>query len=707
MGDNIHLGDRDGVRTPMQWTPDRNGGFSRADPAALVLPANMDALYGYETINVEAQTRDPHSLLHWMRRMLAVRRRHPALGRGALRFLYPKNRKVLAYLRELDGETVLCVANVSRASQAVELDLSELAGRVPVELSGGSLFPPIGQLTYLLTLPPYGFYWFVLAAESGAPSWHTPAPEPMPEYITMVFRKSLAEVISPAADSELEHEALASYLTKRRWFSAKDQTIRSARIRNVTHLPEGDREVLLVEVEAMTDGGSSCWQLPLSIAWDDEPTGALPSQLALARVRRGRRVGLLTDGFSLPTFAHVMLSSLATGNSIKTDDGSIRFEPTPHGKDVLARPADAAVMWLSAEQSNSSLIVDDAVMLKIFRRISHGQHPEAEMSRYLTERGFANTPPMLGEVVRIGPEAERCSLAVAQGFVRNQGDGWAWTLDRFNRAIDDLAMQQANADARADDIADYESVAAAIGQRLGEMHAVLTKPSDDAAFSPRAATTDDVEAWIERAERLMGRALAALEKRKLRDDEAATAQANQLLSRRDQIAPALRRLARSGAGSPVTRIHGDFHLGQVLVASGDAYIIDFEGEPARPLAERRGKTSPLRDVAGLIRSLDYAAASTLMPNNVTAAAVSDEARGVFVMRLRDSATAAFLQAYRASVGDSPGLTNDDLLEFFLIEKAAYEIAYEAANRPAWLSIPLHGLATLVDRMLRPAQRRDS
>jgi maltose alpha-D-glucosyltransferase/alpha-amylase len=710
MGDNIHLGDRDGVRTPMQWTPDRNGGFSRADPAALVLPANMDALYGYETINVEAQTRDPHSLLHWMRRMLAVRRRHPALGRGALRFLYPKNRKVLAYLRELDGETILCVANVSRASQAVELDLSELAGRVPVELSGGSLFPPIGQLTYLLTLPPYGFYWFVLADESNAPSWHTPAPEPMPEYITMVFRRSLAEVISPAANSELEREALASYLTKRRWFSAKDQTIRSVRIKNVTHLPEGDREVLLAEVEATTDVGSSSWQLPLSIAWDDEPTAALPSQLALARVRCGRRVGLLTDGFSLPTFAHAMLSSLAAAKSIKTDDGSIQFEPTPHGRDVLARPADTPVMWLSAEQSNSSLIVDDAVMLKLFRRISPGQHPEAEMSRYLTARGFANTPPMLGEVLRIGPDGATCSLAVAQGFVRNQGDGWAWTLDRFNRAIDDLATQQASADARADDIADYETIAAAIGQRLGEMHAVLAKPSDDAAFSPAAATTDDVSAWIARAEGLLERALVALDtfdKNKFRADEAATAQANQLLSRREQILPALRRLAQSGKGSPVTRIHGDFHLGQVLIASGDAYIIDFEGEPARPLAERRGKASPLRDVAGFIRSLDYAAAATLAPNNVTAAAVSDEARRAFVMRLRDSATQAFLKAYHAAVGDLPGLANDDLLDFFLIEKAAYEVAYEAANRPAWLLIPLHGLSILVDRMLRPAQRRDS
>src|SRR3954453_15776246 len=203
MGDNIHLGDRDGVRTPMQWTPDRNGGFSRADPAALVLPTLMDPLYGYETVNVEAQLRDRHSLLHWMRRMLAIRRRHPAFGRGTLRFLYPKNRKVLAFLREHDDEIILCVANVSRAPEAVELDLSELSGRVPVELSGGSVFPPIGQLTYLLTLAPYGFYWFTLAKESEAPSWHTPAPEPMPDYVTLVLRDGLGSGLKLPSTSSL------------------------------------------------------------------------------------------------------------------------------------------------------------------------------------------------------------------------------------------------------------------------------------------------------------------------------------------------------------------------------------------------------------------------------------------------------------------------------------------------------------------------
>ena len=265
MGDNIHLGDRDGVRTPMQWTPDRNGGFSRADPAALVLPTLMDPLYGYETVNVEAQLRDRHSLLHWMRRMLAIRRRHAAFGRGTLRFLYPKNRKVLAFLREHDGEIILCVASVSRAPEAVELDLSELAGRVPVELSGGSLFPPIGQLTYLLTLPPYGFYWFLLAAQSEPPAWHTHAPEPMPEYITLVTRNKIADALTSADGAAFVRDVLPSYLMKRRWFSAKDQTIKSTRFKYLAPLPDGDREIILAEIETKADGETSRWQLPLSV----------------------------------------------------------------------------------------------------------------------------------------------------------------------------------------------------------------------------------------------------------------------------------------------------------------------------------------------------------------------------------------------------------------------------------------------------------
>jgi maltose alpha-D-glucosyltransferase / alpha-amylase len=701
MGDNIRLGDRDGVRTPMQWSPDRNGGFSRADPAALALPVIMDALYGYETINAEAQTRDAHSLLHWMRRMLAIRRQHAAFGRGALRFLYPKNRKVLAYLRELDGEVILCVANVSHTPQAVEVDLSEFNGRVPVELTGGSLFPPIGKLTYLLTLPPFGFYWFILTSESESPSWHTPAPEPMPDYVTVVLRNRLDEALESAAPV-LERETLPPYLQKRRWFGAKDQILQSSHIAYTAQLG-GEHDMLLAEVEVKTDGATSRWQLPLSMCWEDEPSAALPSQLALARVRRGRRVGLLTDAFSLPAFARQMLVSLADGARIETPEGQIVFEPAPNKVEVLRRPADASVMWLTAEQSNSSLIVDDAVMLKIFRRISTGEHPEAEMGRYLTAHNFANVPALLGEVSRVGPDGQRHALAVAQAFVRNQGDAWTWALNQVNRAFDATASREATAESRGDDIKDYHALAAAIGRQLGTMHTVLAQPTDDPAFAPRAAGREDVAAWIERAMELLSQAFDAIAARKDWDNEAAGADARALLANRGALEQALRQLGESGEGTLMTRIHGDFHLGQVLVASADAYIIDFEGEPARPLAERRAKACPLRDVAGLLRSIDYAAATALDPKNVIASRVSPGRRQRLITRLREGAGKAFLGGYREATGKAGKKdSHSRLLDFFLIEKAAYEVNYEAANRPTWLAIPVGGLVRIANRLLAPA-----
>jgi maltose alpha-D-glucosyltransferase/alpha-amylase len=493
MGDNIYLGDRNGVRTPMQWTPDRNGGFSRADPAGLVLPPIMDPLYGYESVNVEAQSRDPHSLLNWMRRMLAVRRQHRAFGRGPLRFLYPKNRKILAFLREFEEEIILCVANLARSPQAVELELSEFAGRVPIELNNGSLFPPIGQLTYLLTLPPYGFYWFILVKQGDWPAWHTPAPEPLPEYHTIVLRGSLEDTLLKSQRRVLEQDVLPAYLARRRWFAAKNETIKSVRLCHLAALPAKGREIYLGEIETQTPSSSARWLMPLTVIWDGEPTGALPSQLALAHVRRERRIGLLTDAFAVPAFAHAIASSLARDARLAVPEGEIRFKAVPGMSAGLKIGPDDEINWISAEQSNSSLIIDDAVVLKVFRRLTCGRHPEAEMGRYLTEHGFANAPAMLGEVVRVDADGESAALAVAQQFVRNQGDAWTWLMDRLLRALDDLKSTEPDETAEADHLADCYQLAAAIGHRLGEMHTVLAQPTDDPAFSPVVAGDAETE----------------------------------------------------------------------------------------------------------------------------------------------------------------------------------------------------------------------
>ena len=696
MGDNIHLGDRNGVRTPMQWSPDRNGGFSRADPAALVSPLIMDPLYGYGAVNVEAQTRDPHSLLNWMRRMLAVRRRHPAFGRGTLTFLYPKNRKILVFLRELEDETLLCVANVAHSHQAVELDLSKFNGRVPVELSAGTPFPPIGELTYLLTLPPYGFYWFALGTMSDGPAWHTPAPEPLPEFITLVVRGRLEDALLRTARDAIEADVLPPYIAKRRWFGLKDERIESARIARLTDVGDGAEDIFLAEIEIETKSGTTCWLLPLGVLWGDGQTAALPSRLALARVRQHRRVGLLTDAFTLTSFARRFAQALASDTEIQQPDGALRFRSTSTGQDKFQIPADAEVNWLAAEQSNSSLTIGDQLMLKIYRRILPGAHPEAEMGRYLTAQGFANVPPLLGDVVRVGSDGTPHTLAIAVGFIRNQGDAWSWTLDQLKHALDQITAPEASPEI---ELIDLEAVMAAIGQRLGEMHAVLARETSDRAFAPETASAEDAARWAQRVEERLAKAFSLIESQTTWQREQDRERANALLERREALLAAAQNLAKEGEGMPTIRIHGDFHLGQVLVASGDAYIIDFEGEPAAAISERRSKSSPLRDVAGLLRSIDYAGATLMDRIDESVAPIDETRRDEFIARFRTRASQAFLQAYWAAspLRDTPAARA--LLGLFLIEKAAYEIAYEAANRPNWLTVPLAGLTRLLTRIL--------
>jgi maltose alpha-D-glucosyltransferase/alpha-amylase len=699
MGDNIFLRDRDGVRTPMQWSPDRNGGFSKADPAALVLPPLQDALYGFQAVNVETQARDPHSLLNWMRRMLAVRKRSRAFGRGAMRLLYPANRKVLAYLREHEEDMILCIFNLSRAAQAVELDLSACAGRVPVEMLGGTGFPPIGQLPYLLTLPPYGFYWFVLATEEALPPWHVPSPEPLPDLRTLVLRADVKELLGAAVRRELEQLVLPEYLPKRRWFAAKGEAIESLHLTAIASLPEAKGAVVMTEVEVRLHDRTERYALPLAGVEDTEGSGPLSSQLALARLRQGRRVGFLTDAFADARMPPAVLHALQAGERLSTDDGEIRFSATSRLAEI-ALPEAPEIRRLAAEQSNSSLIYGEQVVLKIIRRINPGIHPEAEMTRHLTEVGFANIAPLLGEVVRIAGDGTPHTLMLAQGFVRNQGDGWSWTQDWLHRAVDEAVLM---AETTEDAFAGYLAFAIALGQRLGELHAALARPSDDPAFAPEVATEADRAAWAAGALAQLDPALDLLA---ARTDlpEAVVSLATRVVAKRHALHDVAHQLARSADGALKTRVHGDFHLGQLLVAQGDAVIVDFEGEPARPLEERRAKGSPLRDVAGLLRSLDYAASvATATEASGAATAAPTERRAALFARWQREAAASFLDAYRAVEAAAehpwvPAGAATALLDLFLLEKAAYEIRYEAANRPGWIGVPLRGLAALADRL---------
>jgi maltose alpha-D-glucosyltransferase/alpha-amylase len=704
MGDNIHLGDRDGVRTPMQWSVDRNGGFSRADPAALVLPPIMDPIYGFAAVNVESQARDQHSLLNWMRTMLAVRRRHRAFGRGTQRFLYPANRKILAYLREYSDDTgeevILCVSNLSRTAQAVELDLSVFAGRTPVDLVGGAAFPTVGQLNYLLTLPPYAFYWFALETE--AATQLNAAPAPMPEFATIVLRKDIGEVLQPTGRAILEREALPVYLQKRRWFGSKGEKLHSVRLAYAVKLGDGIRASLITEIEASVGDRLENYTLPLGICRDDHTSGPLAQQLALTRVRRTAEIGYLTDAFALDAFTRNLIEAWRSERVLPFAGGRLEFSKTSM-LDGLVLPEELDIQRLSAEQSNSSLIVNEQIVVKIVRKVLAGRHPEAEMTGYLTERGFRNIAPLFGEVIRYDEQDVPHTIMLVQGYVHNQGDAWSWTLDYAKRVSADIAAGD-DPGVVEDALSGYIALARAIGCRLAEMHTILAEESDRPEFQPEEADLAAVDGWADGvAEQIEGARQAVQRVQDFANDET-RALASEFCARAPELTRVARELARSAAGQALqTRVHGDFHLGQVLVTPGDATLIDFEGEPAKTMEQRRAKSSPYRDVAGMLRSFDYAAASASAAR-VPGSEQAGERQTQLVEKFRRAAGLAFLDAYRHVLREAPRRwvqpqAEAALLDLFLLEKAAYEIRYEAANRPAWIGIPLAGIARVARHLV--------
>ncbi|MEZ5833469.1 MAG: maltose alpha-D-glucosyltransferase [Dongiaceae bacterium] len=708
MGDNVYLGDRDGVRTPMQWSSDRNGGFSACDPQRLYLPPVMDPIYGYNTVNVEAQARNPSSLLNWMKRLIAVCKQHASFGMGTLRFLYPGNRKVLAYLREHEDEALLCVANLSRSAQAVELDLSRFRGRVPVELLGRSAFPPIGDLPYLLTLPGYGFYWFVLPEQADAPRWHGAVPEPMPEFTTLVMRDGWNNLLSGREEQELGGVILPAFISKQRWFAAKGERIRKSGMTALGKLVHERSEYLLLMASMELEDGRTTHRyfLPLDTSWD-EAAGTLNWPLTpftLARTRRGAKVGAIFDALTSDAFVLAVVDAMRRKTELPGADGVTRFDSTKQLASVDLGEAPE-IRRMGVEQSNSSVIISDHAVLKLYRRLSEGEHPELEVARFLTETAqYRNTPPLLGTAEQIAKDGTRHALAVLTGFVRNQGDGWSFTIDYLDRIFDQLRLvEQAEPIDPTERHASYLGQIATLGRRTAELHRAFACDANNPAFAPEPVTASDLSRWRDGAKAQAKSAFAALSKASGNvADEAVRDAVGRLLLRKDECIAAIDKLAAGKIAASKTRVHGDYHLGQVLVAQNDFYIVDFEGEPARSLEERRSKSCSFKDVAGMLRSFEYAEWAALF-----AFAEHDPESMVKLQphaaEWRKCAQAAFLNGYYDAIGDCPSNPSKRaeatrLLDLFTLDKALYEICYEASNRPGWLRIPVTGMHVLLDSL---------
>jgi len=707
MGDNMYLGDRDGVRTPMQWGPDRNAGFSSVDPQRLYLPPIMDPLYGFQSVNVEAQTREPTSLLNWMRRMLAARKTYKAFGRGTLAFLRPGNRKILAYLREYGDEAVLCVANLGRSAQPVELDLGAYKGRVPVELMGRTPFPPIGDLPYLLTLPSYGFLWFKLTQKAEIPAWHE---ERLPRDDVPVlvlfdgwesfFRDRVVPWRIGAAErvrTRFEREVLPAYFAAQRWYAAKGEpATRVALIDSVKWKVGGVEYLIALFRTEHKDAEAQLYFVPLALVFDERESerhrALLPD--AIAKVRQQADVGVVADAFADEGFCRALVRAIGERGELSTTTGTLRFEPTVAYRELAQADLDALKMRsLGARTTNSSVILGDHWFLKIYRRLRAGINPEAEIGRFLTDVAhFPNVVPVAGTLDYVGADG-RYTLALLQGYVENQGDGWNYTQNYLGHFFEQRPSDSAVPPA-AELHTGYLALVRTLGQRVAELHRALAMKTGDSAFDPEPFDAREAANWSRQARREAVAALDMLERRRATLPESSQADVKAVLTLRADV---LSRIDAAGAREQAgrkSRIHGDLHLGQLLLRQNDFVIIDFEGEPQKSIDERRAKHSPMKDVAGMLRSFNYA-----MHVAIDQASVNrPETRGALEAHGRAweaEVRKAFLDGYREHADMEVAFGSPEnsaaLLDMFTLEKACYELRYELGNRPDWVHVALRGV----------------
>ncbi|MEN8780056.1 MAG: maltose alpha-D-glucosyltransferase [Desulfobacterales bacterium] len=722
MGDNIFLGDRNGVRTPMQWSPDRNAGFSRANPQQLYLPIIVNPEFHFEVISVESQDSNHHSLLWWMRRMISLRKRFKAFSRGTLTFLHPENQTILAFVRSHEDQNLLVVANLSRFVQFVELDLSAFVKTTPVEMFGLTEFPPIDKSPYPLTIGPHSFYWFYLQPASVRTEADRTIPETAGEPPLFECMASWHEVLADRGRSRFE-KVLSAYVRSKRWFGGKARQIKQARIQEWFPLPDDRQDTVFLFLQVDYVGSESeTYVLPLIY---------VPARLALELIHErpetvvGRikflqkaEEGFLLDAPAEMGFCNNLLKMIEQRRHGRRRFGEIIARPTAALQQILKPPFETlAPSIMRAEQSNTSILYGDRLILKLFRRLQAGVNPDLQIGHYLTEKGFAHIPPVAGFIEYRSPQGTPKTLALLQGYVVNQGDAWEYTLNILDRYFEQIIargiarenapvlraglLQLIDADPPAEvvELADfYPASVRTLAKRTAQMHQVLAEASADPDFAPERFTKLYQRSLYQSMRTICRRNLSLLRRRLNHLPEDTRPEAIALADQESAILETFRRLLDIRITALRTRVHGDYHLGQVLYTGKDFVIIDFEGEPARPVSERVIKRSPLRDVAGMLRSFHYAAMTALQ---------ATESRG-WVQPENKVALASwadywfkwmgaiFLKEYLSVVGENAFLpSNADevqvLLESYLLEKAIYELGYELNNRPDWVRIPITGI----------------
>ena len=715
MGDDFYLGDRNGVRTPMQWSADRNAGFSKASPQKLYLPVIIDPQYHYEVVNVENQQNDPSSLLSWMKKIIAMRKNFKALGRGTLEFLYPTNPKIISYTENCNDEVVLVAANLSGRPQHADLNLSKYKDFIPVDALGGTSFPPVSEGTYPLSFGPYGYYIFSLVKKSVSPNIIV-----RKQIKTINAQKRIAKIFEGKSKYTFESEILPEYLKANRWFGGKGRALDHVKILNVISFDQekdaGRHFLMIVEV-TYNDGLPENYFLPIAYSSLDISNLLSPESI-ISLVRQEKdRLGTLYDGVYDDTFRAKLLQLVVKKRTIPGRDCEIagRWLPNHAGEPLQLNGLTSRV--LKADQSNTAIIYGEELFLKLLRHAEEGKNPEIDIGTVLAKHNFAYSTRLLGYAECKTPESEPEDFLILNEFMRNQGDAWTLFTGEFSRFVDNAT---ANTEfwmryAEIKSITNLEQIQQPLIELLGvhfvdnvkllatrtaEFHLTLNTETEDPDFCPepfgyqyKVSITQSMTSY---ATRVFNQMKAATN---VNDDVRQAIIV--LIGLKQKLMSKFNDLKSAPIDSLRARIHGDFHLGQVLYTGNDFAIIDFEGEPMRSIGDRRTKRSQIRDIAGMIRSFQYAAYSYMFKTVVLQKDRERDKVEKLVSVWSNAVSRIYLKSYVERVKGSKILPSDPnclrtLLEAYLLEKAIYEVGYELNNRPDWALIPLRGVLELLE-----------
>ncbi len=707
MGDNYYLGDRDGVRTPMQWSPDKNAGFSKTDPQRLFLPLVIDPDYHYTSVNVENQEKNPSSFLWWHRRVIAKRRQYKAFGRGSLTFINTNNPKILAFVRSFEDEDILVVVNLSRYSQHVELDLSDYAGATPVESFSRNKFPTITEQPWSFSMQFKNYFWFEI---------RKPGTDIHP-HIDLTSKKRLMLKAGDwdTMDGDLQtaiKKHIYNYLLNVQWFRGDTRKLKNINIIDVFRMAVKHFApyIYIIELD-LIEGRKDTYMMPVSLALNNkaEEIRSQNPQAVVIPVKCDNENGVIYDGSTDKTIQDSLFDLIRNRSGIKGMHGSLLAKSGRLLKGKLGKETHLTPHLVASRKDNASIVYGDQFFLKLYRSPQAGMNPDVEVMKNLTRKAeFPHVPAYMGRIDYRNSAREDTSIAMLMELIPNVGNAWAMTQTAIESFFDKTLAEKdgydqtgtLHQDALSEHIDPiFLEMITLLGQRTAEMHHSLYSLGDVKGFEPEEFSLLYQKSLYQTMRTYVKRTFQDI--RAVQTDVAEKHQTllREMLDSESLFLKNIREwLEQKKMAAKRIRIHGNYKLDKVLFTGKDFKIINFEGELERSFSVRKIKHSPLRDVASMLSSLHYAIYRGYYKRKEFVPVDTYYLRTLIAQWYKKVST-AFLNGYTEHIKPADLIPQDtrereNLLNLFMFEKAVQELNHFVRHEPQLLVEPLKILQKL-------------